>query len=43
MPGVKFTFYALEDQGVRKAAVVNAIAGSPALTHYWEDGPQLTG
>jgi glutamine amidotransferase-like uncharacterized protein len=41
--GVKFTFYALEDQGVRKAAVEIAIAGSPALTHYWEDGPQLTG
>src|SRR5262249_51544460 len=41
--GVKFTFYALEDQGVRKTAVEIAIAGSPALTHYWEDGPQLTG
>jgi glutamine amidotransferase-like uncharacterized protein len=41
--GVKFPFYALEDQGVRKAAVEIAIAGSPALTHYWEDGPQLTG
>jgi len=43
MSGVKFTFYALEDQGVRKAAVAITIAGSPALTHYWEDGPQLTG
>jgi len=41
--GVKFTFYALEDRGVRKAAIEIAIAGSPALTHYWEDGPQLTG
>jgi len=41
--GVKFNFYALEDQGVRKAAVAITIAGSPALTHYWEDGPQLTG
>jgi glutamine amidotransferase-like uncharacterized protein len=41
--GVKFKFYALEDRGVRKAAVEIAIAGSPALTHYWEDGPQLTG
>src|SRR5262245_40090336 len=38
--GVKFNFYALED---RKAAVEIAIAGSSALTHYWEDGPQLTG
>ena len=41
--GVRFPFYALEDQGVRKAAVEIAIAGSPALAHYWEDGPQLTG
>src|SRR5262245_27918804 len=41
--GVKFAFYALEDQGVRKAAVEISIAGSPSLTHYWEDGPQLTG
>jgi glutamine amidotransferase-like uncharacterized protein len=41
--GVKFPFYTLEDKGVRKAAVEIAIAGSPALTHYWEDGPQLTG
>jgi len=41
--GVKFTFYALEDRGVRKAAIEIAIAGSPALTNYWEDGPQLTG
>jgi glutamine amidotransferase-like uncharacterized protein len=41
--GVKFTFYALENQGVRKAAVEIATAGSPSLTHYWEDGPQLTG
>jgi glutamine amidotransferase-like uncharacterized protein len=41
--GVKFTFYALEDQGARKAAVEIAIAGSPTLVHYWEDGPQLTG
>lgn len=41
--GVKFNFYALEDQGVRKAALVIAIAGSPAADHYWEDGPQLTG
>jgi hypothetical protein len=41
--GVKFLFYALEDKGVRKAAVEIVIAGSPTLTHYWEDGPQLTG
>jgi glutamine amidotransferase-like uncharacterized protein len=41
--GVRFTFYAIEAQGVRKAAVDIAIAGSPVLAHYWEDGPQLTG
>lgn len=41
--GVRFPFYALEAQGVRKAAVAIAIAGSAPQTHYWEDGPQLTG
>jgi hypothetical protein len=41
--GVGFGFYAIEAQGIRKAAVDIAIAGSPPLAHYWEDGPQLTG
>jgi glutamine amidotransferase-like uncharacterized protein len=41
--GVRFPFYALEAQGIRKAAVKITIAKSPALVHYWEDGPQLTG
>jgi glutamine amidotransferase-like uncharacterized protein len=41
--GVRFTFYAAAAQGIRKAAVDIAIAGSPTLSHYWEDGPQLTG
>lgn len=41
--GVRFLFYALEDQGIRKAAVEIAIAGAAPLSHYWEDGPQLTG
>lgn len=40
---VRFPFYAIEGQGVRKAALEISIAGSPALAHYWEDGPQLTG
>lgn len=40
---VRFPFYALETQGVRKAAVEIAIVGAPAMAHYWEDGPQLTG
>lgn len=41
--GVKFGFYAAEAQGTRKAAVRVSIAGSEALDHYWEDGPQFTG
>ena len=41
--GVRFPFYSLENQGIRKAAVPIAIAGSPTLTNYWEDGPQLPG
>jgi hypothetical protein len=41
--GVRFTFYAAENRGIRKAAVAIAAAGSPTLEHYWEDGPQLTG
>jgi hypothetical protein len=41
--GVRFTFYAAETLGVHKAAIPIAIAGSQALDHYWEDGPQLTG
>jgi glutamine amidotransferase-like uncharacterized protein len=41
--GVRFTFYAIEAQGVRKAAVEIDIAGVPTQVHYWEDGPQLTG
>ncbi|HEX9160778.1 MAG TPA: BPL-N domain-containing protein [Thermoanaerobaculia bacterium] len=41
--GVRFGFYADENRGIRKAAVVIAGVGTPALEHYWEDGPQLTG
>jgi hypothetical protein len=41
--GVRFGFYAIEAQGIRKAAVDITIAGSPAVAHYWEDGPELTG
>lgn len=41
--GVRFPFYALENKGIRKAAVDIAIAGSPPHVNYWEDGPQLTG
>jgi glutamine amidotransferase-like uncharacterized protein len=41
--GVQFGFYADESRGIRKAAVVIDVIGTPALEHYWEDGPQLTG
>ena len=40
---VRFPFYALEERGIRKAAVEISIAGAMPLSHYWEDGPQLTG
>ncbi len=43
LEGVRFNFYALENQHVRKAAVPIAIAGAPAADHYWEDGPQFSG
>jgi glutamine amidotransferase-like uncharacterized protein len=42
--GVRFHFYAAEDQGIGKAAVtITGPAGTPPLDQYWEDGPQLTG
>jgi hypothetical protein len=41
--GVRFPFYALEDQGIRKAVVTITTADAPPLEVYWEDGPQLTG
>jgi glutamine amidotransferase-like uncharacterized protein len=41
--GVPFDFYAGERRGIRKAALAIAGIGTPALEHYWEDGPQLTG
>jgi glutamine amidotransferase-like uncharacterized protein len=41
--GVRFGFYAAENQGVRKTAVAVATAGAPTLDQYWEDGPQLAG
>lgn len=43
LTGVRFGFYALESQGVRKAPVQVRIAEGAPLEHYWEDGPQLTG
>ncbi len=41
--GVRFPFYAAENQGIRKAPVAISAADRPALDQYWEDGPQLTG
>ncbi|MBI1765579.1 MAG: hypothetical protein HYR56_29535 [Acidobacteria bacterium] len=42
-PGVRFDFYAVVNRNIHKAAVAITVAGSPALEHYWEDGPQFTG
>lgn len=41
--GARFSFHALAAQGVRKAAVKVRPFGGPAVDHYWEDGPQLSG
>jgi glutamine amidotransferase-like uncharacterized protein len=41
--GVRFSFYAAEARGIRKAAVAIARVGAPTLDQYWEDGPQFTG
>ncbi len=41
--GARFPFYALEDQGIRKAPVAITTADGPKIEVYWEDGPQLTG
>jgi glutamine amidotransferase-like uncharacterized protein len=41
--GVRFGFYAAENQGVRRTAVPIAVIGSPTLDQYWEDGPEFTG
>jgi hypothetical protein len=41
--GVRFGFYAAENQGIRKTAVAITTAGAPTLDQYWEDGPQLAG
>jgi glutamine amidotransferase-like uncharacterized protein len=41
--GVRFGFYAAVNRGVHKAAVTITCVGTPALEHYWEDGPNFTG
>ena len=41
--GVRFGFYAAEDQGIRKAVVAITAATGQTLDQYWEDGPQLAG
>lgn len=42
-PGVRFSFYGAEGQGIRKAAIPISSAAGPILEQYWEDGPQLAG
>jgi hypothetical protein len=41
--GVRFGFYAVVNKGVHKTAVEITGVGTPAIEHYWEDGPQYTG
>jgi glutamine amidotransferase-like uncharacterized protein len=41
--GVRFRFYAISSQGVRKAAVPISTPDGPVFEHYWEDGPELSG
>lgn len=41
--GVRFGFYAAVNRGVHKAAVAITGVETPALEHYWEDGPEFTG
>ncbi len=41
--GVRVGFYAEVNRGIHKAAVAIAGVGTPAVEHYWEDGPQFTG
>jgi glutamine amidotransferase-like uncharacterized protein len=41
--GVRFGFYAIEAQGIRKSAVPVSFPGASTSDHYWEDGPQLSG
>ena len=41
--GVRFGFYAAENEGIRKAAVLVTGVNASSIEHYWEDGPELTG
>lgn len=41
--GVRSGFYAVVNHGIHKTAVAITRGDSPALEHYWEDGPQFTG
>jgi glutamine amidotransferase-like uncharacterized protein len=41
--GVRFEFYTLVNHGTHKAVVEITGVGTPAIEHYWEDGPQFTG
>ena len=43
LTGVRFRFYSLSAQGVRKAAVPISSPDGTTLDHYWEDGPELSG
>ena len=41
--GVRFSFYSIEERGIRKTAVWITSADGTRREQYWEDGPQLSG
>ena len=43
LTGVRFRFYSVSSQGVRKTAVPISSPDGTTLEHYWEDGPELSG
>jgi len=40
---VQFGFYAISAKGIRKSAVSVQYPHAPAMQHYWQDGPELSG
>jgi hypothetical protein len=43
LTGVRFPFYAISRDGVRKAVVPIKTANGATYDQYWEDGPELSG
>jgi glutamine amidotransferase-like uncharacterized protein len=43
LTGVRFRFYAISNDGIRKSVVPIKIAEGLTYDQYWEDGPELSG